>query len=91
MTIFIFANTEKARKSIEQPFSLVENRHMIRIGITIDIIVGRTFLIVTISLPKSLRNNSREFRGVSGGFHYHSRVTLNSFSEYEKLRLEGKG
>ena len=43
-----FANTKTARKSTEQQFSLVENRPTIRIGITIDIIVRRTFRIVTI-------------------------------------------
>ena len=48
MAIFIFANTEKARKSTEQGFSLEGNRPTIRIGITIGIIVGRTFRTVTI-------------------------------------------
>ena len=70
MTIFIFANSEKVRKSTEQRFLLVENRPTVQNGFTIDILVGRTYRMVTIVQLQSLRSNSREFVGVSGGFYY---------------------
>ena len=73
---FFFANTKKARRRTEQLLSLVENRPTKRIGITIDIIVGRTFQMVTIVQLQSLRSNSREFGGVSRGFYCPSRVTI---------------
>ena len=64
MTIFSFANTEKARKSTEQQFPLVENRRTTRIGVTTNVVVVRSFRIVKIEQLQSLRSNSREFGGV---------------------------
>ena len=63
VTVFIFANTEKAQKSSEQQFLLVENRPTTRIGITINNIFERTFRIVTIVPLYSLRSNSENLEG----------------------------